>query len=79
MTPYFPGAINAGLARAKAHGRRLGRPRAGEEAEEVIGEALTEGDKRMRKVAGELGVSVLRGSNRNGRGTDACSTRPLIC
>ena len=50
--------INAGLARAKANGKRLGRPRVDASAEQAIREALKRGDKGMRKIARELGVGV---------------------
>ena len=50
--------INAGLARAKSNGKRLGRPRVDQEVEEAIRDALTKRDKGMRKIARELGVGV---------------------
>jgi DNA invertase Pin-like site-specific DNA recombinase len=50
--------INAGLARAKSNGKRLGRPRVDESVEQAIREALRRGDKGMWKIARELGVGV---------------------
>ena len=50
--------IGAGLARARANGKRLGRPKVDPEVEEVIQQALRKGDKGMRKIAREMGVGV---------------------
>ncbi len=50
--------INAGLARARSNGKRLGRPRVDESVEQAIREALSKGGKGMRKIARELGVGV---------------------
>jgi DNA invertase Pin-like site-specific DNA recombinase len=50
--------VNAGLARAKANGKRLGRPGVGAEVEDAIRVALGKGDKGIRKIARELGVGV---------------------
>lgn len=50
--------IGAGLARAKANGKRLGRPRVDPEIEKAIQQALSRGDKGMRKIAREMGVGV---------------------
>ena len=50
--------INAGLARAKANGKRLGRPKVDPEVEEAIRQTLRRGDKGMRKIAREMGVGV---------------------
>ena len=50
--------IGAGLARAKANGTTLGRPKVDPKVEEAIGQALRRGDKGMRKIARELGVGV---------------------
>ena len=50
--------INAGLTRAKANGKRLGRPKVDPEVEEAIRDALHRGDKGIRKIARELGVGV---------------------
>lgn len=49
--------INAGLARARAQGKRLGRPRIGKDVEAAIIAARADG-KGIRKVAQELGVGV---------------------
>ncbi len=46
--------INAGLVRAKANGKRLGRPRVDPEVEEAIRQALSRGDKGIRNIAREL-------------------------
>ena len=50
--------INAGLSRAKANGKRLGRPRVDESVEQAIRDALSRGDKGIRKIAREMGVGV---------------------
>jgi len=50
--------VNAGLARARANGKRLGRPTVGPEVEKSIRLALNGGDKGIRKIARELGVGV---------------------
>ena len=50
--------INAGLARAKANGKRLGRPKVKAEVEQMILEALDKGDKGIRRIAVEIGVGV---------------------
>ncbi len=50
--------INAGLARARANGKRLGRPSVGADVEEAIRQALGRGDEGIRKIARELGVGV---------------------
>jgi DNA invertase Pin-like site-specific DNA recombinase len=47
--------VNAGLARAKAQGKVLGRPKVGGHVEDAIRAALASG-KGMLKVAKELGV-----------------------
>ena len=47
--------VNAGLARAKAEGKKLGRPRISAEVEEAIKEACAQG-KGMLRIAHELGV-----------------------
>jgi len=49
--------VNAGLARAKAKGVRLGRPKVGTEVEAAIRDRLAAGDG-MLKVAKALGVGV---------------------
>jgi DNA invertase Pin-like site-specific DNA recombinase len=46
------------LARARANGKRLGRPTVGPEVEMAIRMALRRGDKGIRKIARELGVGV---------------------
>jgi len=50
--------INAGLARARSNGKKLGRPRGDESVEQAIREALIRGDKGIRKIAREIGVGV---------------------
>ena len=50
--------INAGLAKAKSNGKKLGRPKVDPKVEEAIRQALRWGDKGMRKIARELGVGV---------------------
>ena len=50
--------VNAGLARARANGKRLGRPGIGEDVEKSIRLALGRGDKGIRKIAREVGVGV---------------------
>jgi DNA invertase Pin-like site-specific DNA recombinase len=52
--------INAGLARAKSNGKRLGRPKVDESVEQAIRQALRHGDKGIRKIAREMGVSVVQ-------------------
>jgi len=49
--------VNAGLARARASGKRLGRPRVGDTIEAEIRKALEAG-KGMRKVAREVQVGT---------------------
>ncbi len=49
--------IKAGLARAKANGKRLGRPRVLPEVEMAVLAARSQG-KGMNKIARELGVGV---------------------
>ena len=48
--------VNAGLARAKAKGVTLGRPRIDEKTEEAIRKAIAKGDKGKHKLAAEFGV-----------------------
>jgi DNA invertase Pin-like site-specific DNA recombinase len=48
--------VRAGLRRAKAEGKTLGRPRIAPETETTI--RLAKGDKGMRKIAVELGVAT---------------------
>ncbi len=50
--------VKAGLSRARAQGKRLGRPRADGKTEAAIRDALAAGDKGVRKIARELGVGV---------------------
>jgi DNA invertase Pin-like site-specific DNA recombinase len=49
--------VKAGLARAKAAGKRLGRPKISEATEAAIRNALA-GGMGMRKVAAQVGVGV---------------------
>ena len=49
--------VRAGLARAKADGKRLGRPKVGNEKEHLI-RKLRDGGKGIRAVAREAGVGV---------------------
>lgn len=49
--------IKSGLARAKAEGRSLGRPRVSSETEDAIRAARSRGDG-LRKIAAQLGVGV---------------------
>lgn len=49
--------IRAGLARAKAEGKRLGRPTVSEEVEDEIRDARREGHG-IRKIARQLGVGT---------------------
>jgi DNA invertase Pin-like site-specific DNA recombinase len=50
--------VRAGLARAQAEGKTLGRPRINAEIEVEVRKALRKGDKGMRKIAMELGVAT---------------------
>ena len=50
--------INAGLARARSNGKRLGRPWVDESVEQPIRDSLSRRDKEIRKIAQELGVGV---------------------
>jgi len=50
--------VNAGLARAKANGKKLRRPGVATEVEAAIRLALGRGDKGIRKIAREVGVGV---------------------
>jgi DNA invertase Pin-like site-specific DNA recombinase len=51
--------VRAGLARAKAEGKRLGRPRVGEATEDAIRRALQRKDRPgILKVAKELGIGT---------------------
>jgi len=48
--------VRSGLARARAHGKRLGRPRIDLNKERAIRTALTAGGRGMLKIATEFGV-----------------------
>jgi DNA invertase Pin-like site-specific DNA recombinase len=51
--------VRAGLARAKAEGRRLGRPKIGELTERAVQAALKKKNRPgLRKIASSLGVGV---------------------
>jgi DNA invertase Pin-like site-specific DNA recombinase len=51
--------VRAGLARAKAEGTQLGRPRIDEKTEEAIRHALAKKDRLgVRKIAAEIGCGV---------------------
>ena len=50
--------VKAGLARARAQGKTLGRPRTPEKKEKAIKAALKAGGKGIQKIARELGVGV---------------------
>ena len=50
--------VMAGLARAKAQGRKLGRKPTGAPVVRKIERALAKGDRGIRKIARELGVGV---------------------
>jgi DNA invertase Pin-like site-specific DNA recombinase len=49
--------VRAGLARARAQGKQLGRPRVSADVEAAVRAARAAG-KGIRKIAGELGVGV---------------------
>jgi len=50
--------VNAGLARARAEGATLGRPRLDNATETAIRKALQKGDTGMRKIAVRFGVGT---------------------
>lgn len=50
--------VNAGLERARANGRKLGRPRTSGTTEGVIRDALAKGDAGIRKIATRFGVGT---------------------
>jgi DNA invertase Pin-like site-specific DNA recombinase len=50
--------VNAGLARARAQGKTLGRPRLDSGTEKAIQKALQKGDTGMRKIAVKFGVAT---------------------
>jgi len=54
--------VNAGLARARERGLRLGRPTVAPNVENAVRDALRAGDKGIRKIAREhnVGVSVVQ-------------------
>ena len=68
--------VKAGLARARAGGKRLGRPKIEEGVEDAIHAALASGTG-IRKVAAALGVGV--GTvQRIKRIPAACGEEPLL-
>jgi len=50
--------VMAGLARAKAQGKKLGRKRTDGKTERKIEHALSRGDRGIRKIARDIGVGV---------------------
>lgn len=48
--------VNSGLARARAQGKRLGRPATATEKVDAIKKAIACGDKGLLKIAAEFGV-----------------------
>jgi DNA invertase Pin-like site-specific DNA recombinase len=50
--------VNAGLKRARAAGKVLGRPKTDEKTETAIAKALARGDRGIIKIAKEFGVGV---------------------
>jgi DNA invertase Pin-like site-specific DNA recombinase len=54
--PMIQERVRAGLARAKAQGKRLGRPRIDARMEQRIRAALAKGDRGILKIAADLGV-----------------------
>ena len=48
--------VRAGLARARAQGKRLGRPRIDAKLERRFRDALAKGDRGILKIAADLGV-----------------------
>ena len=48
--------VRAGLARARAQGKRLGRPRIDARTEQRIRAALAKGDRGILRIAADLGV-----------------------
>lgn len=50
--------VNAGLARARANGKRLGRPGVGVEVDGAIQTALRKGEKGIWKISRESHVGV---------------------
>ena len=49
--------VRAGLARARAQGKRLGRPKVGPKVEAAVRAARAKG-KGIRRIASELGIGV---------------------
>ena len=50
--------VNAGLERARAQGKTLGRPRTGKATETAIRKALQKGDAGIYKIASRFGVGT---------------------
>jgi DNA invertase Pin-like site-specific DNA recombinase len=50
--------VRAGLARAKADGTKLGRPKTDATTEKAIRDALLKGDAGMHKIAARFGVGT---------------------
>jgi DNA invertase Pin-like site-specific DNA recombinase len=50
--------VNAGLAKARANGKQLGRPSVDPHVEKSIRLALKRSNKGIRKIVRELGVGV---------------------
>ena len=50
--------VYAGLARAKAQGKKLGRPKINRKTETSIANAISQGDKGIHKIAKEFSVGV---------------------
>ena len=48
--------VNAGLKRARAYGKTLGRPKIAARIEESIRKALAKGDRGILKIAADFGV-----------------------
>jgi DNA invertase Pin-like site-specific DNA recombinase len=63
--------VNAGLARAKANGKTLGRPKTGNEAEAAIRQSLAEGMGILKAAkAHGVGTSVVQRIKANLPGND---------
>ena len=50
--------IGAGLARPKANGKQLGRPKVDPVVEVAIRDVLERGDKGVRRIVGEMGYAI---------------------
>jgi DNA invertase Pin-like site-specific DNA recombinase len=50
--------VNAGLARAKAEGKALGRPKVDQETTKAIVKSLKKGDLGFHKIAAQHGVGT---------------------